>query len=52
MKDATAHSLQRSVLFVNERFFLLFQPPGLNFDLEGLNLPDAGGAGGEQCQIM
>ncbi|ETE72049.1 Peroxisomal biogenesis factor 19, partial [Ophiophagus hannah] len=27
-------------------------PPGLNFDLEGLNLPDAGGAGGEQCQIM
>ncbi|XP_039174467.1 peroxisomal biogenesis factor 19 [Crotalus tigris] len=27
-------------------------PPGLNFDLEGLNLPDTGGAGGEQCQIM
>uniref|UniRef100_A0A670YNN4 Peroxisomal biogenesis factor 19 n=1 Tax=Pseudonaja textilis TaxID=8673 RepID=A0A670YNN4_PSETE len=27
-------------------------PPGLNFDLEGLNLPDAGGTGGEQCQIM
>ncbi|KAL7977960.1 hypothetical protein Chor_004947 [Crotalus horridus] len=28
------------------------RPPGLNFDLEGLNLPDTGGAGGEQCQIM
>ncbi|XP_053134001.1 peroxisomal biogenesis factor 19 [Hemicordylus capensis] len=27
-------------------------PPGLNFDLEGLNLPDAAGAGGEQCRIM
>ncbi|XP_060614114.2 peroxisomal biogenesis factor 19 [Anolis sagrei] len=27
-------------------------PPGLNFDLDGLNLPDAAGAGGEQCRIM
>ncbi|KYO41066.1 peroxisomal biogenesis factor 19 isoform X1 [Alligator mississippiensis] len=27
-------------------------PPGLNFDLEGLNLPDAASAGGEQCRIM
>ncbi|XP_042296347.1 peroxisomal biogenesis factor 19 [Sceloporus undulatus] len=27
-------------------------PPGLNFDLEGLNLPDAASAGGDQCQIM
>ncbi|XP_054855528.1 peroxisomal biogenesis factor 19 [Eublepharis macularius] len=27
-------------------------PPGLNFDLEGLNLPDAASTGGEQCRIM
>ncbi|KAL8184902.1 UNVERIFIED_CONTAM: Peroxisome chaperone and import receptor [Gekko kuhli] len=27
-------------------------PPGLNFDLEGLNLPNAAGAGGDQCRIM
>ncbi|XP_061461549.1 DDB1- and CUL4-associated factor 8 isoform X2 [Rhineura floridana] len=28
-------------------------PPGLNFDLEGLNLPDAASSGGgDQCQIM
>ncbi|KAJ6652424.1 hypothetical protein lerEdw1_011542 [Lerista edwardsae] len=27
-------------------------PPGLNFDLEGLNLPEAAGAGGEQCRLM
>ncbi|XP_015285040.1 PREDICTED: peroxisomal biogenesis factor 19 [Gekko japonicus] len=27
-------------------------PPGLNFDLEGLNLPDAASAGGDQCRIM
>uniref|UniRef100_A0A8B9P5Y7 Peroxisomal biogenesis factor 19 n=1 Tax=Apteryx owenii TaxID=8824 RepID=A0A8B9P5Y7_APTOW len=27
-------------------------PPGLNLDLEGLNLPDAASAGGEQCRLM
>ncbi|XP_072840259.2 peroxisomal biogenesis factor 19 [Pogona vitticeps] len=27
-------------------------PPGLNFDLEGLNLPEAASAGGDQCRIM
>ncbi|XP_063001828.1 peroxisomal biogenesis factor 19 [Elgaria multicarinata webbii] len=27
-------------------------PPGLNFDLEGLNLPEAASAAGEQCRIM
>nr|XP_033781159.1 peroxisomal biogenesis factor 19 [Geotrypetes seraphini] len=27
-------------------------PPGLNFDLDGLNFSDTSGAGGEQCQIM
>ncbi|XP_053224120.1 DDB1- and CUL4-associated factor 8 isoform X2 [Podarcis raffonei] len=28
-------------------------PPGLNFDLEGMNLPDtASSGGGDQCQIM
>ncbi|XP_060112673.1 peroxisomal biogenesis factor 19, partial [Heteronotia binoei] len=27
-------------------------PPGLNFDLEGLNLPDGANAGGDQCRIM
>ncbi|NWJ06072.1 PEX19 factor, partial [Crypturellus undulatus] len=27
-------------------------PPGLNLDLEGLSLPDAATAGGEQCRLM
>ncbi|XP_077175191.1 peroxisomal biogenesis factor 19 [Paroedura picta] len=27
-------------------------PPGLNFDMEGLNLPAAANAGGDQCRIM
>ncbi|XP_064355115.1 peroxisomal biogenesis factor 19 [Dromaius novaehollandiae] len=27
-------------------------PPGLNLDLEGLSLPDAASAGGEQCRLM
>uniref|UniRef100_A0A452IZL8 Peroxisomal biogenesis factor 19 n=1 Tax=Gopherus agassizii TaxID=38772 RepID=A0A452IZL8_9SAUR len=27
-------------------------PPGLNFDLDGLNLSDTASAGGDQCRIM